>query len=85
MKRLTEEFLKHIKNWGLTADNEPICLFFQHHDDTIITIALKEILENQDKAEKYDDLQLPFTHRVYVKKLEDEIQTLKQMLAVWRG
>jgi hypothetical protein len=67
--KLTEEFLKHIKNWGLTADNEPISLFFQHHDDTIITISLKEILENQDKVEKY----------------EQEIQQLEQMLAVWRG
>jgi len=83
--KLTEEFLKHIKNWGLTADNEPISFFFQHNDGTTIIMSLKEILENQDKAEKYDDLQLPFTHRVYVKKLEAEIQTLKQRLEVWRG
>lgn len=44
---LTEEFLKHLKTMGITADNEPRSIFFQHIDGTIITIPLKQIQENQ--------------------------------------
>lgn len=38
----------------------------------------QQILENQEKAEKYDDWQKPFTHRVYVPKLEQENKHLKE-------
>jgi len=75
MIKLTEGFLKHIKNWGITADSEPISLFFQHVDGTIITLSLKEIIENQEKVEKWDNLPtLRHEQEQEIKQLQERLQ-----------
>jgi len=42
-------------------------------------------LFDHEKAEKYDDLQLPFSHRVYIVKLEQENKKLKEIVEQIKG